>query len=86
MRFADHVAYSSSLKTASVARFRAAFMRLEADERFLVQMQVLRESLLLMLGQDNSFQSAGHSVDAANARLARYLAAPSDETLRAAVH
>jgi hypothetical protein len=31
------------------------FMRLEADERFLVQMQVLCELLLLMLGQDNGF-------------------------------
>jgi hypothetical protein len=49
-------------------------------------MQVLRESLLLMLSQDNNFQSAGDSFDAADARLQRYLAAPSDETLRAAVH
>ncbi len=86
MRFANHVAYSSSLKTASAARFCTAFMRLEADERFLVQMQVLRESLLLMLRHDNGFLSHGDSVDAANARLQRYLAAPSNETLRAAVH
>ncbi len=86
LRFADHIACCSSLKTTNAASYRMAFMRLKADERFLVQMQVLRESLLLMLGQDNGFQSAGDSVDAANARLQRYLAAPSDETLRAAVH
>jgi hypothetical protein len=86
LRFADHVAYSSSLKTASAARFRTAFIRLEADERFLVQMQVLRETLLLMLRYDNGFQSDGDSLDAADAWTARYLAAPSDETLRAAVH
>ncbi len=39
-----------------------------------------------MLGHDNGFQSAGNSVDATNARLARYLAAPSDEALRVIVH
>ncbi len=86
MRFANHVAYSSSLKTASAARFRTAFMRLEADERFLVQMQVLRKTLLLMLCHDNGFQSDGDSLDAADARTARYLAVPSDETLRATIH
>ncbi len=86
LRFADHVAYSSSLKTASAARFRTAFMCLEADERFLVQMQVLHETLLLMLRHDNGFQSDGDSLDAANARTARYLVAPSDETLRTGVH
>jgi hypothetical protein len=49
-------------------------------------MQVLRETLLLMLRYDNGFQSDGDSLDSADARTARYLAAPSDETLRAAVH
>jgi hypothetical protein len=82
----DHVACSSSLKTASEARFCAAFIRLKADEQFLVQMQELRKTLLLMLRHDNGFQSDGDSVDAADARLARYLAAPSDEMLRAAMH
>jgi hypothetical protein len=86
LRFADHIACCSSLKTTNAASYRMAFMRLEADERFLMQMQMLRESLLLMLGQVNGLQSAGNSVDAADARLQRYLAALSDETLRAAVH
>ncbi len=61
-------------------------MRLKADKRFLVQMQVLHEMLLLMLRHNTSFQSDSDSVDAADAWLARYLAAPSDETLRAIVH
>jgi hypothetical protein len=51
-----------------------------------MQMQVLRETLLLMLRHDNGFQSHGDSVDVADAQLAPYLTAPSDETLRAAVH
>jgi hypothetical protein len=83
--YTDHLA-CSSLKTASAANYCAAFERLEADERFLVQAQVLRESLLLMLGHDNGFQSAGDSVDAADTLLARYFVAPSDETLCAAVY
>ncbi len=69
LRFADHIACCSSLKTTNAASYRMAFMCLEADQRFLVQMQVLRESLLFILGQDNGFQSAGNSVDATNAPL-----------------
>ncbi len=49
-------------------------------------MQVLRETLLLMLRHDNGFQSDSNSLDASDARMARYLAEPLDKTLRAAVH